>query len=88
MYFVYILKSLRDDRTYVGYTNNLDERLKRHNAGLVFATKHRSPLKLIYSEQFDTIKEAMNREKYFKSGGGRRKMKQMFLNDLQFAKSE
>ena len=66
MYFVYILQSLRDDRTYVGYTNNLDERLKRHNAGLVPATRHRTPLKLIYSEQFETAKEAKEREKYYK----------------------
>ena len=78
MYFVYILKSLRDDRTYIGYTNNLDERLKRHNAGLVHSTKHRIPLKLIYSEQFETAKEAKEKEKYWKSGGGRRKLKQMF----------
>ena len=78
MYFVYILQSLKDDRTYVGYTNNLDERLKRHNAGLVPATKNRTPLKLIYSEQFENITEAKKREKYYKNGGGRRKLKQMF----------
>ena len=79
MYFVCILQSLKDDRTYVGYTNNLDKRLKRHNAGLVPATKHRIPLKLIYSEQFETAKEAKGREKYYKNGGGRKRMKQMFL---------
>ena len=77
MYFVYILQSLKDDRTYVGYTSDLDERLRRHNAGLVPATKHRIPLKLIYSEQFETVKEVKEREKYYKNGGGRRKMKQI-----------
>ena len=88
MYFVYILQSLKDYRTYVGYTNNLDERLKRYNAGLVTATKHRIPLKLIYSEHFQTTKEAKEREKYYKNGGGRRKIKQLFSNDFQFAKLE
>ena len=78
MYFVYILKSLRDDRTYIGYTNNLDERLKRHNSGLVPATKHCMPLRLIHSESFETLKEVKQREKYYKNGGGRRKMKQIF----------
>ena len=88
MYFIYILKSLKDNRTYVGYTNNLDERLKRHNAGLIPATKHRRPLKLIYSEEFENVAEAKQREKYYKNGGGRRKMKQIFSNNFQFAKSE
>ena len=88
MYFVYILQSLRDNKTYVGYTNNLDERLKRHNTGLIPSTKHRIPLKLIYSEQFETAKEAKEREKYYKNGGGRRKMKQIFSNNFQFAKLE
>ena len=62
MYFVYILQSLKDGKTYVGYTNNLDERLKRHNSGLVTATKHCIPLKLIYSEQFETLQEAKKRD--------------------------
>ena len=80
----YILKSLKDDRTYVGYTNNLDERLKQHNAGLILSTKYRIPLKLIYSEQFETIKKVKKKEKYYKNGGSRRKMKQIFSNDFQF----
>ncbi len=85
MHFIYILQSSKDDRTYVGYTSNLDERLKRHNAGLIPATKHRRPLKLIYSEQFETVKEAKEREKYYKNGGGRRRIKQIFKNILQSA---
>ena len=78
MHYVYILKSLRDNKTYVGYTNNLDRRLSEHNSGKNIATKHRVPLKLIFSEEFQTSKEARKRESYWKSGAGRRKLKNLF----------
>ena len=78
MYYVYILQSIKDGRTYIGYTNDLSERLKRHNAGSVTATKHRRPLKLLFSEDLPTEKEAKKREKYWKNGGGRRKLKEFF----------
>ena len=78
MYFVYILQSLKDKRTYVGYTNDIDIRLKQHNSGQVTATKHRRPMKLLFSEKFETKQEAKKRELYWKSGGGRRKLKQFF----------
>ena len=78
VYYVYILHSLKDGRTYVGYTQDLDGRLQCHNSGLVIATKHRISLKLVYSEQLQSRQEAKNREKYWKSGAGRRKLKKMF----------
>ena len=78
MYFIYILQSLKDKRTYVGYTNNLEERLRRHNSGQVTATRHRRPLKLLFSEEFKTEQEAKKREQYWKNGGGRRKLKKLF----------
>jgi len=52
MYYIYILKSKKDGRTCVGYTNNLEERLKKHNSGQVKSTKYRQPLKLLFSEEF------------------------------------
>ena len=78
MYYVYILQSLKDKRTYVGYTQNLDERLKEHSAGQNISTKHRVPFRLIYSREFATAQEAKQRELYWKNGGGRRKLKEMF----------
>jgi putative endonuclease len=78
MYYIYILQSLKDNKTYVGYTANLTERLNYHNSGRVLATKHRRPLKLLLSENFSTIKEVKSREQYWKNGGGRRKLKQYF----------
>ncbi len=49
-YYVYVLKSEKDGNNYVGYTNNLRERIILHNAGKVLSTKNRLPLHLIYFE--------------------------------------
>lgn len=75
MFYIYILKSLKDNKTYVGYTNNLKERLRKHNSGQVKSTKHRLPLELLFSEKFETSQEARKRELYWKNGGGRRELK-------------
>lgn len=78
MYFIYILQSLKDQRTYVGYSCNIENRLEQHNAGQVPATRQRRPLKLIFSESFEVEQQAKKRELYWKSGAGRRKMKSLF----------
>ena len=67
MYYTYILKSQRNGRYYIGSTDNLDERLKRHNAGRNKSTKAGIPWKLIYSEMFATKQEAYRREMQIKS---------------------
>ena len=66
-YYVYILKSLKDGKKYVGYTNNLPSRFEAHNSGKVPSTKHRRPLKLIYFEACLQRDDATRREKYFKT---------------------
>ncbi|MCF7847092.1 MAG: GIY-YIG nuclease family protein [Candidatus Gracilibacteria bacterium] len=66
-YSVYILKSKKDDRYYIGQTNNLKERLRRHDTGQVLSTKHRRPFILLHAEVFEKRSEAMKREKYLKS---------------------
>ena len=66
MYFVYILKSLKDLKYYIGQTENFDNRLDQHNSGLVKSTKNRRPLVLIKKEIFDTRGEARKRENYLK----------------------
>ncbi len=67
MYYVYILISKKDKRLYVGCTEDLGERLKRHNAGGVQATKARRPLELLYSEEISNKADAFQRERYLKS---------------------
>lgn len=62
MFFVYILVSKVDGSLYTGQTDKLSERLKRHNRGLVKATKAKRPYELGYFESFPTRREAMWRE--------------------------
>lgn len=78
MYQVYILQSQRDSRTYTGFTKDLDNRLNLHNLGQVPATKHRSPFKVLFTEEVQTEKEAKARELYWKSGAGLRKLEKLF----------
>lgn len=80
MYFVYILQSQKDQRTYVGYTKDLENRLKLHNSGQVKATKYRFPFNVLFTEEFSNEQEAKKRERYWKSGAGRRKLKEFFTN--------
>ena len=67
---VYILRSLKDGRLYTGYTSNLENRLRDHNTGHTKSLRNRKPLKLVYFEEFETKKEAMARERFFKTPEG------------------
>jgi putative endonuclease len=71
MFIVYVLFSLKDKKRYIGFTSNLERRLTEHNSGKVKSTKNRKPFELVYSEEFTSKTDAMNREKFFKSGKGR-----------------
>ena len=71
MYFVYVLKSLKDSTLYVGMAKDLQKRLKEHNNGKSKFTKGHLPWKIIYFEgPFDT-KTARKKEKYYKSTAGK-----------------
>jgi len=70
--YVYVLKSEKDGMNYVGYTNNLKERLKCHNEGRVQSTKQRRPLTLVYFEGCLSQNDAVKREKYLKTAWGKR----------------
>ena len=72
MFYVYVLHSVQDNGLYIGFSANLRKRLKEHSAGLAFATSHRRPWKLIYYEAYVEEADASGRERYLKSGGGRR----------------
>lgn len=79
MYFVYVLKSKKDNKLYYGFTDNLERRIKEHNDGKVNSTKSRIPFELIYFENTGNIREARKREKYFKSGFGRKYIKNRIM---------
>ncbi len=75
MYYTYVLKSSADNKLYIGWTDDLRNRLTRHSKGLVPATTSRRPLKLIYYEACTSKERAIAREKYFKTGFGRNFLK-------------
>lgn len=66
MYYVYILKSKKDNNFYMGSTNDLRRRLNEHSKGLVFSTRSRVPFELIYYEAYKAERDARNREKNLK----------------------
>jgi putative endonuclease len=70
MYFSYILKSEKDGRFYYGSTQNIEERLKKHNKGDIKSTKNRRPLILHFIEQHETRSLAYQREMFYKSING------------------
>jgi len=76
-YTVYAISSLSRKYIYVGLTSDLTERLNRHNSGYEKTTKPYSPFKLIYSEVCTSRVEARIREKYWKSGIGKEKLKKI-----------
>ena len=71
-YYTYVLLSFKDNEIYIGYTDDLNHRLKEHNLGNVLATKSRLPLKLVYFEACLNRKKAIKREKTLKTGFGRK----------------
>ena len=75
MYYVYAISSLERNYIYVGLTNNIERRLSEHNSGKNKTTKPYSPFKIIYFEECKNRIEARSKEKYFKSGSGKEKLK-------------
>jgi len=83
-YYTYVLKSKKDSKFYIGWTNNLKKRFKKHCDGKVEATSNRRPLSLIYYEVCLNKEKAIKREKYFKTGFGRRFLKGRLENYLKW----
>jgi len=85
MWYVYILISKKDEKLYVGCTNDLRRRIKLHNEGKVLATKGRLPMKIVYYEACVNREDAKKREKYLKTAWGKRYIKnrlQKYLTGL------
>ena len=79
MYFVYILQSSQDKSYYVGHTQDLKVRLKRHNNGRVRSTKSRLPWRLIYQEEYKTKQKAYRRELQVKRYKGGQAFKKLLM---------
>jgi putative endonuclease len=76
MFYVYVLHSLEDRGLYIGFSTDLRRRMAEHKQRASFATKHRGPWKLIYYEAYIDRQNAEGRERYLKSGSGRRFLRQ------------
>ncbi|TAK95783.1 GIY-YIG nuclease family protein [Patescibacteria group bacterium] len=76
--FVYLLLSARDNKTYLGSTDNIVRRLREHEDGECKSTAYRRPLRLIYKEEFDSLLKARAREKYLKTRRGRKELREIF----------
>jgi len=82
IYFVYLLLSKKDNDFYTGYTNSLGKCFKEHQEGKVKSTKHRLPVQLIYYEVCLNKYDALAREKYLKSGRGKKYIRSRLKNHL------
>lgn len=82
MYYTYLLESQKDSGWYIGYTNNLKDRFLEHSQGRVISTKNRLPIKLIYYEAYLNRLDAKKRERFLKSGSGRKFLKKQLTNYL------
>ena len=62
MFYVYLMKSKKDNELYTGSTNDLQRRFEEHNKGLNRSTKHRTPFELVYYEAYKSEHDARTRE--------------------------
>ena len=84
MFYVYILKSLKDTDLYIGSTNDLKRRFKEHQEGKSFSTKFRIPFELVYYEAYKNEKDAHLREQSLKlRGNARRSLKERIKRSLE-----
>ena len=76
-WFVYALRSLKDNNLYIGISRDPEKRVESHNKGKTESTKNRGPFVLIYKECCNSLEEAREEEKYYKSGFGREVIKNL-----------
>jgi len=78
MHYVYLLESEKDDRYYIGHTQNLNDRLIYHNTGRSVYTKYHGPWKLLAYKTFETRGEAMKAEMRIKRLKNRKAIQKVF----------
>ena len=83
MYYVYLLQNAQDFSWYIGYSANLKQRVERHNKGDgARTTSLKKNWKLIYYEAYVNEIDAKGRERFLKSGSGRRFLKKQLAHFL------
>ena len=71
MFYVYVLRSRKNNYRYIGQINDIERRLKEHNEGLTKSIRFQRPFVLEYYERCQSRCAAIKKEKFFKSGKGR-----------------
>lgn len=74
-FYTFDLESFKYSNLYIGWTDNIQKRLEKHNSGMVSSTRSRTPFKLIYYEACLDKDMAIAREKQLKTGYGRAYLK-------------
>ena len=83
MYYVYLIRSKEHDWKYVGYTTDLEKRVKEHQKGLSKATGPYRPFDIIFYEAYKSKVDAKRREEYFKTNQGKRALRLMLKDRLK-----
>ena len=76
MFIVYVLRSITSGMLYIGQSGNFAERFQRHQQGLARFTRGRGPWIVEYTEEYSTRSAAVLRERFLKSGQGRKWLEQ------------
>ena len=71
MYYVYALRSKNSRNLFVGSTQNVEQRLKQHNAGIVRLTAGKGPFTVVYTEEHPRKQDAFDKERYYRSPKGK-----------------
>jgi putative endonuclease len=83
MYHVYIIESQKDFGWYIGFTSDLRRRFEEHNQHKNISTSSRGSFKLIYYEAYLDKRDTLGREKFLKSGAGRKFLKKQMKHYLE-----
>jgi putative endonuclease len=82
MYYTYVLRSDRDQRLYTGTARDLRARIKLHADGKVRSTAYRRPMTLVYYEACLNVDDAFRRERFLKTGKGKRFLRNCLASSL------
>ena len=82
MYYFYVLKFKKSGKLYKGYTADLKRRIAEHHSGQSSFTSRNGEFELIFYEAYLNKKDAMEAERYFKTGHGREVLKEKLKNTL------
>lgn len=82
-WYVYVLRSQKDQMFYIGSTNDLERRVQQHQRGENVSTSKRLPVELFYFEGHRSKDDALRREKYFKTTKGKVTLRQMMRDALK-----